>query len=49
MERHGEEVHLDTDEARAGSTPHVTRYVLAVSLALVLIAFTGIWLAQAHL
>lgn len=32
-------VRLTTDEARAGSTPHIARYVLAASLALVIIAF----------
>ena len=31
--------HLDTDRARAGATPHVTRYVLGFGLALVIIAF----------
>jgi hypothetical protein len=28
-----------TTEARAGSTPHVTRYVLAVGLVLVIVVF----------
>ncbi len=31
--------HLSTDEARAGSTPHMTRYILPISLALVIIIF----------
>ena len=35
--------HLDTDEARGGSTPGVTRYVLAISLVLVIIAFIAIY------
>lgn len=39
MERHGEEIHIETDEARGGSTPHIVRYVLAISLILVIIAF----------
>lgn len=34
-----EAVHLSTDEARAGATPHVTRNVLGWGLALVLVAF----------
>ena len=34
-----EETHLDTDEARAGTTPHIVRYVLAISLVLVIVAF----------
>ncbi|WP_165322011.1 hypothetical protein [Rhizorhabdus phycosphaerae] len=34
-----EAVHLSTDEARAGATPHVTRNVLGWGLALVLVGF----------
>ena len=48
MERQGDEVHIETEDARAGATPHVVRYVLAVSLALVLIAFAAIFLANAQ-
>ena len=33
------EAHLTTDEARAGSTPHIVRYILGISLALVVVAF----------
>lgn len=33
-----QEQHVATDQARAGSTPHVVRYVLAISLALAIIA-----------
>ncbi|MFN5759296.1 MAG: hypothetical protein ACK440_06850 [Sphingomonadaceae bacterium] len=29
-----EEQHISTDQARAGSTPHIMRYVLAISVAL---------------
>lgn len=32
-------VHLDTEEARAGATPGVTRYVLGISLPLIIIVF----------
>ncbi|MEN3746156.1 hypothetical protein TPR58_03170 [Sphingomonas sp. HF-S3] len=32
-------IHVETDEARAGATPHVTRYVLGFGLALVIIAY----------
>jgi uncharacterized membrane protein len=39
METRGQEVHLDSEEARAGSTPGVARYVLMISLVLVVIAF----------
>jgi len=36
------EVHSKTDEARAGSTPHVVRWVLGIGLVSVIIAFTVI-------
>lgn len=39
MEPDNREVHIDRDEARAGSTPGVVRYVLAAGLALVIVAF----------
>jgi hypothetical protein len=47
MERHGEEVHLTDDEARGGSTPHIVRYVLIVSLALAIGALSAIWITGA--
>jgi hypothetical protein len=34
-----EETHLTRTEARAGSSNHVTRYVLPISLALVIVLF----------
>ena len=40
--------HISTEEARAGETPHVVRYILAISLAAVVILFAIIlarWLA----
>jgi hypothetical protein len=39
-----EEVHKTTDEARAGSTPHIVRYVLSISLILAVIAMAVILL-----
>jgi len=33
------EQHIDTTRARAGATPHMTRYILPISLALVILAF----------
>ncbi|MFT4056541.1 MAG: hypothetical protein QM681_18710 [Novosphingobium sp.] len=47
MYRSGDEVHLDDDEARGGSTPHIVRYVLIVSLVLVVLAMSTIWIARA--
>jgi len=38
---------LTTTEARAGSTPHMTRYVLGVGLALVVVVFVLIYLIYA--
>lgn len=34
-----ETVHVTTTEARAGSTPGVTRYVLGISLVLIVVIF----------
>ena len=34
-----EPVHLNKEQARAGATPHMTRYVLGFGLVLVIIAF----------
>ena len=31
--------HIDTTRARQGATPHMTRYILPISLGLVLILF----------
>lgn len=32
-----QETHITTDDARAGATPHIVRYVLGISLTLVII------------
>jgi len=42
MAENDEEIHISTDRARAGTTPHMTRYVLGFGLALVIIAFAVI-------
>jgi hypothetical protein len=47
MERQGDEVHIETDEARGASTPHIVRYVLAISLLLAIAALTLIWVTRA--
>ena len=31
--------HIDTTRARQGATPHMTRYILPISLALVVLLF----------
>ena len=38
---------LTTTEVRAGATPHMTRYVLGISLALVVVLFAIIYLVAA--
>jgi hypothetical protein len=42
MDSKNTEIHVERDEARAGSTPGIVRYVLAISLVLVVIAFAVI-------
>lgn len=37
-----EPIHLDAEHARAGATPHMTRYILGFGLVLVIIAFAVI-------
>jgi hypothetical protein len=37
-----EPVELNTDQARAGATPHMTRYILPISLVLVIAIFAYI-------
>ena len=47
MERRGNEVHIDQDEARAGSTQRIVRYVLVISTALAIVALSAIWITGA--
>ena len=37
-----EQEHVTTTEARAGATPHMTRYVLGIGIALVVVLFAVI-------
>ena len=39
MAENDEPTHVSTTEARAGTTPHMARYVLGFGLVLVIIAF----------
>lgn len=34
-----EQIHIDKDDARAGTTPHMTRYILGFSLTAVIVIF----------
>lgn len=47
MQRIGDEVHVDVDEARGGSTPKIVRYVLITSLILAILALSAIWIGRA--
>jgi len=47
MERRGEEIHLETEEARSGETSNVVRYVLMIALALAIVALSVIWITGA--
>ena len=47
MWRKGDEVHIETDEARAGATDTGMRYVLGIGLALAIIALSAIWMIGA--
>jgi hypothetical protein len=44
MERDGDEVHITETEASAGSQPHIVRYVLGISLLLVVVLMSAIWI-----
>ncbi len=41
------EIHIDAEKARAGSTPHIVRYVLIISLFLAIVALSVIWITGA--
>jgi hypothetical protein len=47
MEVRNNEVHIPTEEARGGSTPHIVRYVLVISLFLAIAALSLIWITGA--
>lgn len=47
MRRIGEEIHLEEDEARGGSTENLVRYVLVISLSLAILALSIIWISRA--
>jgi len=47
MERQGDEVHIETDEARGGSTPNIVRSILVVSLFAAIALLSIIWITGA--
>ena len=44
MHREGDEVHETTEEARAGSTPNIVRWILAISLLAAILLLSAIWI-----
>ena len=47
MRKRGDEVHLNTEEVRSGSTPNIVRWVLGISLFLAIAALSAIWITGA--
>ena len=47
MERQGDEVHIETDEARGASTPNIVRWILLVSLFAAIALLSIIWITGA--
>lgn len=47
MERQGDELHIETDEARGGSTPNIVRWILGISLLAAIILLSIIWMTGA--
>ena len=44
MDREGDEVHVSQEEASGGVQPHIVRYVLGVSLLLIVVLMSLIWI-----
>ena len=44
MERQGDEIHVSQEEASGGVQPHIVRYVLGVSLLLVVVLLSAVWI-----
>jgi hypothetical protein len=42
-----DEVHRETDEARGGSTPHIVRWILGISLVATVVLLSAIWMIGA--
>jgi flagellar biogenesis protein FliO len=46
MADQNDQVEVTTNEARAGSTPRMTRYILAISLVLIIVIFAILLFAR---
>ncbi|WP_265587386.1 hypothetical protein [Sphingomicrobium arenosum] len=47
MYRKGDEVHVSEEEATGAVKPHITRWVLGISLLLIVIAMSLVWIIPA--
>jgi hypothetical protein len=47
MHRDGDHIEVTTEEASGGTTPHIVRYVLAISLLITILALSAIWMTGA--
>jgi hypothetical protein len=47
MRRDGDHIQVSTEEASGGSTPHIVRYILGISLLLTILALSAIWMTGA--
>jgi hypothetical protein len=47
MERQGDEVHIETDEARGGSTPNIVRWILIVGITAAIVMLSATWIIGA--
>lgn len=44
MEREGDEIHVSEEEASGGTQPHIVRYVLGISLILIVLLMSAVWI-----
>ena len=47
MDGNDPQVHAETDAARAGSTPHIVRWILAISLLAAIVLLSIVWITGA--
>ncbi|WP_191229081.1 hypothetical protein [Aurantiacibacter xanthus] len=47
MQRDNQQLHVETDAVRGGSSPNIVRWVLGISLLLAVIAMSVIWIIPA--
>jgi hypothetical protein len=48
MQTRGEKIHAEVDQARAGSTPNIVRWILSISLVAAIVLLTAIWVIGAR-